>query len=262
MSLVTKAINCANKALKSRTAFMLFLKDKERTTKGSNYECVFHYFDTSVYKRNNPYPKRKSDPLLPPYPENIQVQHLLGGADHYVFINLFMVELGHVVISSANPLHKQGDDLNEKDCSALSQVIRGFNRKGIAYYNSGWESGCSQPHKHMQFAPLLNNPMFNLMKNKEKLPYKYYTVELGDDSPSHIYRAYKDLKNQANHNGSYNFIISNGSAVLVPRRKAYHPLGVNLNSLGVSGHFFLYEDSNPLILKKPLQILTDLCIKI
>lgn len=262
MSMAVRALECARKSLIARTAFNLFLQDKEKTVRDGGHDFTFHYFDTSVYDRRHPYPARASDPLLPPYPAHTHVARLTGGADHHVFINLFMVAPGHVVISSADPSHAQGDDLNGRDCAALSQVIRGFGRRGIAYYNSGWASGCSQPHKHMQFAPLLRNPLFSAMRSGARLPFRYFAAELGDDSPAHIERAYCDLMARARHCGAYNFMIADGAAVLVPRRRAAHELGISVNSLGVAGHFFLFEDSSPRIERMPLRILTDLCVEV
>ena len=255
------ALYCARESLKAKTSFMLFLENKTKVVNDEGYNIVFHYFDTKNYIHHDGVEVHKeNDPLLPPYPKFRQVAHIRNGADHYAFINLYQTSLGHVVISSADPLAKQIEPLNKQDCSALSQVIRGYERKGIAYFNFGLESGCSQMHKHMQFTTLQYNPLFKAMCNNANLGIKYYSLKLRDDSPNEIYDGYNELLKKAHWDKSYNFVISEGYACLVPRRFSVHPYGLSLNSLGVSGHYFVWEGKSEKAEKEPLKVLRDLCV--
>lgn len=304
--MIQRALKCGRESLKAGTSFMLFQKSSGKVVLDEGFHFCIHYFDETHYVHHNGVQKheKSSEPLLPPYPPHCFVSHLTENkADHYCFINLYQTSLGHIVISCASPSSKQTDNLNISDCSALSQVIRGYNRTGIAYFNFGLESGCSQMHKHMQYTTLKYNPIFNEMKrvvsdsknlindnnknekiklsdNKSylnsRLGIKFYGLKLPDDTPISIFDSYNRLLEQFNLcceeegklNGqkqkkqlSYNFVISEDYAVLVPRRLSVHPtLRVSLNSLGVSGHYFLWEGFDKEIVKNPIKVLRDLCI--
>jgi ATP adenylyltransferase/5',5'''-P-1,P-4-tetraphosphate phosphorylase II len=173
-----------------------------------------------------------------------------------------MIDLGHLVISSADPRATQEEHLNLSDCHALSQLITGTDGKGLAYYNCGLETGCSQMHKHMQYAPLTHNPVFEAMKRGVTLPWRYFTRRLGDFQPADILKAYRECLEAAKHKGSYNVAIADGVLAMVPRRLSYHAWGVSLNALGVCGHIFAYEDGNQLVEQKPFQLFTDLCVPV
>ena len=268
----TKAILAAKKCLKAGTAFRLTLENKNKTVIDHNIPFIIHYYNNSIYKHHKPVEKHdKNDPLLPPYPQYREVIHLTDSkADHYVFINILMVALGHVVISSANPKCVQGDRLNISDCSALSQIIQGYNNSGIAYYNCGVESGCSQMHKHVQFVPYITNHLFDELiqtssshiLNQPSYGFRHYSVKLRNYSAQEILHKYNQLMSQSKWDKAYNFLISNQHAVLIPRKCANHPIyNVNVSSLNFGGHFYLWDTDSPKILTNPLKILQDVCIK-
>lgn len=264
MSLLAKSILHAYACLYAKTAYMLFVPSKEKIIKRNGLEFVLHFFDTNIYTQHHPIEDHSKegtkDPLLPPYPLHRQVKHLQNGAAHYAFINLYMVEKGHVVISSEAPKARQGDPLEMCDFHALSQCIQGYGRKGVAYYNSGVDSGCSQMHKHMQFAPLPRSPLMEAMIDHYPLPYKYYVTKLENDEPIGIKNAYNRLMKESSYNGSYNFVVIDGHAAIVPRIRGTHKCGININSLGVAGHFFIWDKDEEMVSKDPLKIISDLCI--
>ena len=263
MSLLEKALEKSKGSIEAKTAWYLFLEGKDKVITQDNLSVMVHYFNTKYYTHHAPIASHKTnDPLLPPYPKNREVARLLNGADHYLVINRGMVCPAHVIISSGSPRAIQGDPINMQDCCALEQVIKGYNGKGIAYYNAGVMSGCSQMHKHMQFVTWTYNPLFNEMKKGTRLPWRYVRMELKDLTANDIMKAYTELMSKMNWNGSYNFVLCDGVMALVPRREANHPWGVNLNSLGVSGHFFIWEHSNKIIEQQPIQVLKDLCVPI
>lgn len=267
-----RAIECAKKSLKAKTAFRLTLPDKDEVVVSNDIPFVFHYYNSEIYTHHKPVEKHdKNDPLLPPYPPYRKVIYLgEKNANHYVFINILMVALGHVVISSANPKSVQGEPLNISDCSALSQMIQGFNEKGIAYYNCGVNSGCSQMHKHVQFVPFINNPLFssitkeanqlNVLRNL-KFNFRNYSIALKNYTPYEILKGYNKLVLNSNWKGDYNFLIANKKAILIPRKCANDPVyDVNISSLNLAGHFFIWEKDNKKILNNPLKIIHDTCI--
>ena len=261
MSLLKRALECTKGSIDAKTAWFLFLDGKDKLVTQDGLSVWIHYFNTKYYTHHEPIASHKTnDPLLPPYPKNREVAKLVNGADHYLFINRGMVCPGHTIISSASPKAIQGDPLNMQDCHALEQVVTGYKNKGIAYYNSGVMSGCSQMHKHMQFAPWTDSPLFEAMKKGADLPWRYVKAELKEIRAEDIMKAYTELKRKMNWDQSYNFVMSDGVIALVPRRQANHPWGVNINSLGVAGHFFIWEHSDKIIEQQPIQVLKDLCV--
>jgi ATP adenylyltransferase/5',5'''-P-1,P-4-tetraphosphate phosphorylase II len=262
MALLARAIACSEACLKSGNAFRLFLPNQKRVVDQS-LVFIIHYFNKTLYPRHAPIARHTTrDPLLPPYPPDVEIAHLQNGADHYAFVNRGMIVPGHIVVSSADHRATQDEHLNLKDCSAFAQVLKGYGNKGIAYFNRGVQSGCSQMHKHLQCAPLTDNPLFDAMRLKRHLPWKYFSMELYDIQANDILKVYQEGLQKLKHNGSYNVIISRGVMAIVPRRKADHPCGVSANSLGVSGHLFAWEGENLFAEEHPAQLLTDLCVPI
>lgn len=272
------ALKCARDSLRIGTSFMLFQSSKNKIVTDEGFRFCLHYFDEEHYIHHKGVQthKKDHDPLLPPYPKYCLVSHLNRNlANHYCFINLYQTSLGHIVISSADSDSKQTDNLNFHDCSALSQVIRCYERKGIAYFNYGLESGCSQMHKHMQYTTLAFNPLFDEMKKYDNykhssLGIKFFASKLTDDNPHTIYDSYMGLLEKffecseklRSKITAYNFVISEGYAILVPRKLSVHPrLRISLNSLGVCGHYFIWEGDDEEIIKKPIQVLRDLCVE-
>jgi ATP adenylyltransferase/5',5'''-P-1,P-4-tetraphosphate phosphorylase II len=170
-----------------------------------------------------------------------------------------MIVLGHVVISSAVRSASQGDPLDLSDCDALAQVWRGFGERGLLYYNAGVLSGCSQLHKHMQFAPLSECPLIDAMGRGEKLPYRYYAEKVDAKDGEAILSVYEQLRKVADWNGDYNFVISNGIAALVPRREPIYK-GLIVNGIGVAGHLMLWVGQNHSAETEPLDILVGACV--
>ena len=267
-----KAIQCAKNCLNVKTAFRLTRPEKDMIVINDNIPFVYHFYNYDNYKHHKRVERHKTnDPLLPPYPQYREVIHLQQNeANHYVFVNILMVALGHVVISSASPKSIQGEPLNLSDCSALSQVIRGFDEKGVAYYNCGVNSGCSQMHKHVQFVPFTNNPLLSAITKDSnmssvlrnyKFNFRNYSISLKNYSPQEILNGYNKLINNSKWKGDYNFLIANKKAMLIPRKCANDPIyDVNISSLNLAGHFFIWETDNAEIPQNTLKIVHDTCI--
>jgi hypothetical protein len=187
MALLRRTLEHVTACISANNAHLLFLPGKTKRVASESLSVLIHYYNTKYYSQPCPVESHTTnDPLLPPYAKHVEVARLADGADHYVFVNIGQVVRGHVVVSSANPKAIQGDDLDISDCHALAQVVTGFDQRGLAYYNAGVESGCSQMHKHMQFAPVLDNPLFDVMRAGERLPWRYFKAELADITPNVI----------------------------------------------------------------------------
>ena len=163
---------------------------------------------------------------------------------------------GHVVISADSVEQIQRDPLNLSDFHALKHVIEGFNGIGIGYYNSGPQAGCSQMHKHLQFAPLTDNPVLDKMLAGAELPFKYFRQELASYNAHVMLTAYEALMKML-ETECYNVIVSQKVMIIVPRRQMGNKTGIVVNALGFSGHFLTWDYNVEEIAKEPMQVLID-----
>jgi len=261
MSLSDLVFFKSQKALDLKVAFRLFLDEKEEIVQENGIPFVYHYYNPQVHVKS--LYKRNTSPLLPPYPQNMEIAHFKGGASHYLINNKFMIKPGHIILSADSPEKKQGDLLEKSDFIAISRLFSSFDGKGIVYYNSGKESGHSQSHKHIQYVPIYETPLFDrLITNWESPIIRFYSPLKSLSAPA-LEDSYKNLMSQMKRKTrlekcSYNFIISKNNALMVPRKRSRHINGVSMNSLGLCGHFFLWERKR-LLMKKPLSIISDLC---
>jgi len=261
MSLKKSILDQALRAIDAKIAFKLYVEDYLSVINDSGATFHFRKFDKHLLKSvSNPPQKYNIDPLLPPYHPLIYVQNMFN---QNIIINKFMHSPGHVVFSADDPDLQQGSKLNKSDFSMMAHVLREF-KNGVAYYNSGIDAGCTQLHKHIQFAPTIHNPLLDLMSLNAKLPFVYYNVNFKSLDSMDISDAYKELFNQAKEYRSrdYNFIVSSRNAVLIPRQKAQHETGIVVNSLGMCGHLAIWDWSHPNIIKNPLKIITNLCFPV
>ncbi|EAY22048.1 hypothetical protein TVAG_456830 [Trichomonas vaginalis G3] len=266
LSLKEKVLTHAFDCFKARTAFII--SQKHHIVEKDGLKFQFNFYDRSVYTGDHPPREESKDPLLPPYPPHILATHLQNGAAHNIQINLYSFKPGHVVISSDNPSDRQGDPLNDTDFHAFSQFLLDFGNKGIGYYNSGNESGCSQLHKHIQYIPTEDFPIADVMSKGKNLPWLYYSKKIEWFSPECVKDAWNDLTSRMKSGKfgddikHFNFVLTKHHAFLVPRKQARHRLGITLNSLGVCGQFFTYEEKFESMKDHPIDIVRDLCYAI
>jgi ATP adenylyltransferase/5',5'''-P-1,P-4-tetraphosphate phosphorylase II len=264
MNLAAQVRACAEASLAAGSAWFLFHTEKEKVFTYKDLSFVVHYLNRNVYpahkKTIRPHPHK--DPLLPPYPQHKQVAFLGDGANHYLLVNRSMVTLGHTVISCADPARHQGDPVDLSDCHAIAQVLAGHDYIGLTYYNCGIDAGCSQLHKHLQFAPLPYNPILDVYRRHEKLPWQYRHVELPEMTADHIFNAYRQVHEEFGKPDVYNFIVAKGVAVLVPRRKSMTDSEIISNSLTVCGHWMIWEEQGPEVEADPIAILTEVCVPV
>lgn len=264
MSLKEQILSTAQKALKAKSAFPLYISRYDKVN-DQGFTFIFHYYDSKLKEYLNVLPtERKDNPLLPPFDPNLHVCDLTNGSRHHVIINKYMQCEGHIVLSSMDKEAKQGSKLTLQDFKAFEEIFQNFNDEGMLYYNSGLNSGCSQLHKHLQYTPVEELPILDAMIDK-KLPIYYHVLDVEKTKANKMLSVYNELlklsKNDPIHD-SYNFIISRGKAFYIPRKKSFHKSGMVLNSFAISGNFSMWEDSDQSIKNQALSILEDVCFPI
>ncbi|KAF3199002.1 bifunctional AP-4-A phosphorylase/ADP sulfurylase [Orbilia oligospora] len=121
-----------------------------------------------------PKPSLKSNPFLPPSPD---LYVTAVSRSHCLVLNKFPVIPGHFILATTE-FEKQGCPLTAGDLEGVLSVLRGWgsdndDQTGIhdeagehqclyGFFNSGKESGASQPHRHLQFIPLTQPEMDEL----------------------------------------------------------------------------------------------------
>lgn len=257
MSLLQQAIQHSSFAFRNHDSFLRFLPGKSNIIVSDGLNFRLHIPNPTLkHKNTNPLKISSRDPLMPPYEPYIQLGH---DSQHYLILNRYQFLPGHIIMALDNQNEKQGSLLKSHDFKVLSTVFQNADDKGLAYYNGGIDAGCTQLHKHLQYVPSLDNPLFDLMAKGGKLPFRYFYEKLEDYDATTIGDSYKRLIEKMNNNGSYNFLVSNKTAILVPRLKARTNDGLLIGSLSICGHLFA-NPNKPNSIHNPIDILKEVCI--
>ena len=257
MSLKRDILKQAKIALDSKSAYLLTYTDRTKIVKENNVPFIYKQYNTQLLNSiSNPPQKYKKDPLLPPFDDNLLVK---ATDTNYIIKNKFMQVPGHVVMSSKDPSEDQGNPLNHGDFLDIEKILTSFEN-GIAYYNSGLKSGCSQLHKHTQFTPLEKTPLFDAMKKEMKLPFLYRVEHFNNKiTANSIESAYKQLIKNLPAD-CFNFIVDKTCACVVPRIKEFDRNGIVINSIVMSGTITTWPDIDPKVLEHPMRTVLDGCI--
>ncbi|KAE8349375.1 bis-tetraphosphatase [Aspergillus coremiiformis] len=107
--------------------------------------------------------KPKFDPFQDPSPELLIAQIPRENPTHFLVLNKFPVIPNHFILATKE-WKLQTDILEMEDLEAAYSCVKawGEENKGngksskrlFAFFNSGNESGASQPHRHLQFLPV------------------------------------------------------------------------------------------------------------
>jgi hypothetical protein len=102
------------------------------------------------------------------------------------------------------------------------------------------------------------------MKQKINLPFKYFFEQFKEIDPFQLKQSYNRIADSALRKtvDSVNFLVIGDSIFGIPRKIAEHRSGIVINSMGLAGHFFVWEWTNPEVFENPLQILTDAYIPV
>ncbi|EGO00110.1 hypothetical protein SERLA73DRAFT_122199 [Serpula lacrymans var. lacrymans S7.3] len=249
--------------------------------------------DTGIALANHPSEEvRKLDPFAPPYVPNIllgTLQDENNDADYVVLLNKYSVVPHHFVMVTKE-FRAQTSPLMPPDlvqAYLLLLAARKANKRYMAFYNCGKNSGASQPHKHLQFIPVDDGgPPIERLARKAKLevsgrpfsisslPYANHVfrfpVPLSDSSPDQLeelifppFLSLLDLViSTVRHDPtypsgtpSYNVILTLEHMHLIPRRLEFHTIPeigmeVSVNSLGFAGMLLVKGDEELEAVKK------------
>ncbi|KAF3188931.1 bifunctional AP-4-A phosphorylase/ADP sulfurylase [Orbilia oligospora] len=183
-----------------------------------------------------PNPTPKSNPFLPPNPA---LYVTAVPRSHYLVLNKFPVIPGHFILATTE-FEKQGCPLTTGDLEAVLSVLRGWesdnnDQTGVhdeagehqclyGFFNSGKESGASQPHRHLQFIPLTQPEMDGLwakeifdanpgecgivegkvgdlkVRYQSKVMYKHYLMKIHEGcKPEELWGMYSTLLSLAEY---------------------------------------------------------------
>ena len=88
-----------------------------------------------------------------PYNPNRYVEDI--NPSHVLLLNTYSVVPHHLLIVTKE-FRRQGDPLDYSDMEAIASLIARQSHPSITFYNSGPDSGASQPHKHLQVLPIFS----------------------------------------------------------------------------------------------------------
>lgn len=203
------------------------------------------------------------NPFLPPEPD-LTVDAL--GDAHLVVLNKFPV-IDHHLLIVTRAWEAQSAPLTRADFTALARVVGPHG--GLGFYNGGTEAGASQPHKHLQWVPYLQDdasaPRLDApgclaaglpastpgrALANPALPWRHAFVALDtaawphpDEAGEMLQQAFAaawqatDMSPQREPMAPYNLLVTRDWLLLVPRRceKWRH---VSVNSLAYAGSLF------------------------
>ncbi|KAJ2335451.1 bifunctional AP-4-A phosphorylase/ADP sulfurylase [Coemansia sp. RSA 2681] len=176
------------------------------------------------------------------------------GSTHQLLLNKYCVAPYHLLITTSE-FKQQGEPLITSDFAAVLDVVTNLSQAHIVFYNSGEESGASQPHKHLQLLPMpdtmstppclsiwrQSTPKMGHLASSSDLPFANFGYRLEPDvalSPAGLHAAYSAALRRLvaiyGDCASYNMVLTPLELVLFPRRRGSWQ-GVAINSLGMAG---------------------------
>jgi len=206
------------------------------------------------------------DPFLP-YDPDLFVARV--STTHVALLNKFPVYEHHLLIVTREFEHQEML-LTDEDFVALAACMAEF--EALAFYNSGTQSGASQPHKHLQMVPLPLSqttaavpieplleaaPADNRIHILSTLPFRHAFARLDpalfvwpESGAPALRRVYLnmlrtlDLEDVYPGDGlwqavPYNLLLTREWMLLVPRSQEKFE-AISVNALGFAGSFFVY----------------------
>ncbi len=200
------------------------------------------------------------NPFLPPEPD-LFVGDL--SPTHGAVLNKFNVFGGHLLVITRAYVPQEGL-LDERDFDALLVAMEGVD--GLGFYNAGRQAGASQPHRHLQVAPLplvpsiegLPIPIDAVIESGRPLPFPHRLRFLEgralvrSDAP-HLFELFRSLvvdQGMAAGDRPYNMLLTRRWMMVVPRSLDRFER-ISINALGFAGSL-LVRDRERLDLVKTL----------
>jgi len=204
--------------------------------------------------------KTGRNPFLPPEAD-LYVGDL--SPTHGAVLNKFNVFGGHLLVITREYSPQEGL-LDGEDFDALLVAMEGVD--GLGFYNAGRQAGASQPHRHLQVAPLpllpstegWPTPIDAAITAGKPLPYSHALTALGgrslerSDAPR-LFELYRSLMADQGLGGGespYNMLLTRRWMMVVPRNMDRFER-VSINALGFAGSL-LVRDTERLDLIKTL----------
>ncbi|WP_233804516.1 ATP adenylyltransferase family protein [Paraburkholderia sp. HP33-1] len=211
--------------------------------------------------RKLPTEKRpRANPFLP-YEPDLFVADISD--THLALLNKFNV-IDHHLLIVTREFERQEALLDLADFEALMTCMVEFD--GIGFYNAGTEAGASQPHKHLQIAPLPLGetdppvpiePLLSVEKRLAGLPFRHAFARFNADeliradAAKQALSRYRTLLEAAGvgaveidrascHATPYNLLVTRRWMLLVPRSQE-RVEGVSVNALGFAGSLFVRD---------------------
>ncbi len=204
--------------------------------------------------------KTGRNPFLPPEPD-LYIGDL--SATHGAVLNKFNVFGGHLLVITRECAPQEGL-LNAADFDALLVAMEGVD--GLGFYNAGRQAGASQPHRHLQVAPLpllpstegWPTPIDAPITVGRPLPYSHAFTRLEgrpfdrSDAPRlfELYRLLMADQGLADGDNPYNMLLTRRWMMVVPRVLDRFER-ISINALGFAGSL-LVRDRERLDLVKTL----------
>ncbi|KAL2870028.1 putative bis(5'-nucleosyl)-tetraphosphatase [Aspergillus lucknowensis] len=118
---------------------------------------------TGKPKPDEPRTGKRFDPFENPSPDLLIAHIPRDNPTHFLVLNKFPVIPNHFILAT-KAWQEQTDILAKEDLAAAYACVRAWKgennpegkgpRRLFAFFNSGEESGASQPHRHLQFLPI------------------------------------------------------------------------------------------------------------
>ena len=183
-------------------------------------------------------------------------------------LNKFPVIQNHFILATKE-WKEQTDILESGDLEAAFACVKawgdGEKRRLFAFFNSGLESGASQPHRHLQFLPVEDmrhegestgdrNPLIDMLDtgpdgilSKSQLPFSHFALPIPSDADGDVlhrmylslYRAAvkasrgfkeagnEDLDVEGEAVIGYNLAMTESTMMIVPRRNESAEIAVS-----------------------------------
>lgn len=233
-------------------------------------------FCVSLLDSANPKPERSeqpTDPFMYPFEPGIFICDL---GEHYrLLFNKYYISKGHTLIVTKK-FEEQNKPLTLYDFEVMREVTQ--DMRALAFFNSGPESGFSQPHKHIQVIPFESMPIGlwrEVEEMREEGPYTlpsfsfrhfFYRFTPGI-SAANQYQAYCQLLKLLGvtpEQHSYNLIVTSRWMLMVLRDKAYAFNRISINALGFIGLILVKSREDLDLVQKagPLAVIRDVSCRL
>lgn len=200
------------------------------------------YCPTMLRKTTETGRKNESgNPFLPPNPHLVIADI---GATHILIFNKYCVVPNHLLLITRD-FKPQVELLAPEDFFAAELTLEQLEGGWMVFYNSGKESGASQPHRHLQLIPddkppiissFLENTVDVLRGIVHKLVRLATTESLADQWTTAYSQACSILPTPET---SYSLLFTKEWMLMVPRLAERYE-NLSLNTLAFAGYFLTW----------------------